>query len=289
MATYDATVASMWRYPVKSMLGETVDAVVIGERGLAGDRAYALVDEETGFVVSAKNPRRWGRLFACRSEYLEPPAIGADPPPVRITLPDGTVLRSDDRDANATLTRVLGRAVRLEMHAPDTPIIEDQAPDTDDIPEDVRGQVSNGQIALLAPPGTFFDCAAVHVMTTSSLAAASAAYPGGRFDPMRFRPNVLVDSGADGGFVENGWVGGPLRVGAEAELNMVMSTPRCVMTTLAQGDGDLPADRGILATIVRENRFEIPGLGPNACLGVYGMVTTGGAVAVGDPVRVGAA
>jgi hypothetical protein len=104
---------------------------------------------------------------------------------------------------------------------------------------------------------------------------------------MRFRPNVLVDSGADTGFVENAWVGGPLRVGADAVLNIVMSAPRCVMTTLPQGD--LPADKGILQTIGRENRFDIPGLGPSSCLGVYGMVSAGGAVSVGDPVRVGPA
>lgn len=285
MATNDATVASMWRYPVKSMLGEVVDSVGIDERGLAGDRAYALIDAETGFVVSAKNPRRWARLFAFRAEYLEPPAVGADPPPVRITLPDGTALRSDDPGVDAALSSAVGRAVRLQTRAPEAPIIEDLAADVDDIPVELRGTVHEGQIALLAPPGTFFDCASVHVMTTSSLAAAAAAYPGGRFDPMRFRPNVLVDTGAGAGFVENGWVGGPLRFGADAVLDVVMSAPRCVMTTLPQGD--LPADKGILQTIGRENRFDIPGLGPSSCLGVYGMVSAGGNVAVGDQVRVG--
>jgi len=287
MATNDATVASMWRYPVKSMLGEVIDSVTIDERGLAGDRAYALVDAETGFVVSAKNPRRWGMLFACRAEYLEPPVAGDDPAPVRITLPDDTTVRSDDRDADDALSRALGREVRLQTRAPDAPTIEDLAADVEDIPAAVRGTVHEGQIALLSPPGTFFDCAAVHVMTTSSLAAVAAAYPGGRFDPMRFRPNVLVDTGSAGGFVENAWVGGPLRVGADAVFDLVMSAPRCVMTTLAQAD--LPADKGILQTIGRENRFDIPGLGPSSCLGVYGMVTASGAVTAGDPVRVGAA
>ncbi len=286
MAPNDATVASMWRYPVKSMLGEKIDAVAIGERGLAGDRAYALVDVETGFVLSAKNPRRWGMLFACKAEYLEPPATSDDPPPVRITMHDGTALRSDDGDADDVLSRALGRAVRLQKHAPDAPTIEDMAADVEDIPAEERGQVHHGQIALLSPPGSFFDCAAVHVMTTSSLAAVAAAHPDGRFDPARFRPNVLVDSGAAVGFVENAWVGSEMRVGTDAVFNVVMSAPRCVMTTLAQGD--LPADKGILQAIGRENRFDIPGLGPSSCLGVYGMVSAGGAVTVGDPVGIGA-
>ena len=275
----------MWRYPVKSMLGEVVDTVTISERGLAGDRAYALIDVETGFVLSAKNPRRWGMLFACRAEYLEPPSAGDDPPPVRITMHDGTTLQSDDPDADESLSRALGRAVRLEKRAPDAPRIEDMAADVEEIPVEERGKVHHGQIALLAPPGSFFDCAAVHVMTTSSLAAVSVAYPAGRFDPARFRPNVLVDSGAAAGFVENAWVGRALRVGPDALLDLVMSAPRCVMTTLAQGD--LPADKGILQAIGRENRFDIPGLGPSSCLGVYGMVSAGGAVTVGDAVGVG--
>lgn len=277
----------MWRYPVKSMLGEAVGTAAIGERGLAGDRAYALVDTETRLVVSAKNPRRWGMLFACRAEYLEAPEPADVPPPVRITLPDGATVRSDAPDANEVLSRALGRAVALRTRAPEEPMIEDLASDVDDIAPELRGKVHRGHIGLLSPPGAFFDAAPVHVLTTSSLAAVAGAYPEGRFDPLRFRPNVLVESGATGGFVENAWVGGPLRVGTDAVLDVVLSVPRCIMTTLAQGD--LAADDGILQTIGRENRFDIPGLGPSSCLGVYGMVSTGGSVSVGDPVRVGTA
>src|SRR5437868_8570901 len=109
MAPDDAAVAAIWRYPVKSMRGETLATVAVGERGLAGDRAYALVDTETGLVVSAKNPRRWGSMFAFRSEFLEVPDLDAAPPPVRITLPDGTPVRSDDHDVHDVLSRALGR------------------------------------------------------------------------------------------------------------------------------------------------------------------------------------
>jgi hypothetical protein len=59
-----------------------------------------------------------------------------------------------------------------------------------------------------------------------------------------------------------------------------MSVPRCVMTTLPQDD--LPRDKTILQTVTRENRFDIPGLGPSSCVGVYGLVSTGGAIACGD-------
>ena len=64
------SVVTVWRYPVKSMMGEQLNDSSVTERGLAGDRAYALVDIETGKVVSAKNPRKWGNLFEFRAAFV---------------------------------------------------------------------------------------------------------------------------------------------------------------------------------------------------------------------------
>ena len=260
------TVAALWRYPVKSMLGEEVDRSAVGERGLAGDRAYALVDRDTGKVVSGKNPGRRGAvMFECRAAFLEPPDSGADPPPVLVTLPDGSTVRSDDAGVDDVISRAVNRPVALRSRAPEHAVIDDE------------------QIALLSPPGTFFDAAPVHVVTTASLDALGAAAPAGRFDARRFRPNILVATD-EAGFVDNGWVDTALHVGSDVALHLVMAVPRCVMTTLAQDD--LPADKQILQTVNRENRIDIPGMGPNPCIGVYGLVTTGGAVARDDVVRV---
>lgn len=286
MSANGATVAGMWRYPVKSMLGEQLDTTTIGERGLAGDRAYALLDVETGNIASAKNPRRWGMLFECRAEYLDAPDPTGDAPAVRMTLPDGTIVRSDDHDVDDVLSRALGRAVHLTTQAPAKVMISQYVPVVEGAPDERSDTVSVGQIALLAPSGTFFDAAPLHVVTTASLAALSAAYPSGQFDALRFRPNLLIDAGDARGFVENAWVGRELRVGSEVGLDVVLSAPRCVMTTLAQGE--LPADKGILQTIARENRFEIRGLGPSSCVGVYGLVTATGSVALGHEVAIAA-
>jgi hypothetical protein len=57
------TTASIWRYPVKSILGEELNSSNVSERGLVGDRAYALIDKETSKVASAKNPRKMGKAF----------------------------------------------------------------------------------------------------------------------------------------------------------------------------------------------------------------------------------
>ena len=55
------SVVSLWQYPVKSMMGEELNATEVTERGLLGDRAYALVDSSDGKVATAKNPRKWPR------------------------------------------------------------------------------------------------------------------------------------------------------------------------------------------------------------------------------------
>ena len=83
-------VVSLWRYPVKSMMGEELNATEVTERGLLGDRAYALVDRADGKAATAKNPRKWPRLFDFRAIFIAPARAAAPVPPVRIALPDGS-------------------------------------------------------------------------------------------------------------------------------------------------------------------------------------------------------
>src|SRR5687768_14567917 len=107
-----ARIASIWRYPVKSMLGEPMDGCELGPAGIVGDRAYALIDVADGKVASAKNPRKWGALLTCRATYL-------DSGVAEITLPDGTCVRTDDPEVDAVLSELVGRPVRLSSTAPD--------------------------------------------------------------------------------------------------------------------------------------------------------------------------
>jgi len=48
------SIVALWRYPVKSMLGEESNAAEVTKRGLSGDRAYALVDSTDGTVASGQ-------------------------------------------------------------------------------------------------------------------------------------------------------------------------------------------------------------------------------------------
>ena len=112
------SVVSLWRYPVKSMMGEELNAADVTQRGLFGDRAYALVDSSNEKVASAKNPRKWAKLFDFRTALAEPARSGEKIPPVHVELPDGNVVTSEQSDTNQVLSDVLGREVTLETRQP---------------------------------------------------------------------------------------------------------------------------------------------------------------------------
>lgn len=272
------TVNALWRYPVKSMLGHLVESSDLGVRGLSGDRAFAIVDSETGKIVSAKNPRRWPAMFQFSARYLG--SQNGDAAAVEITLPDGSTTSSDNADSDRRLSDALGRDVRLTNVAPEKPGLEEYWPDMGGLEH--RETVTDERIGRAAP-GTFFDFSPLHIVTTSSLARFSELYPEGRFDVRRFRPNIVVDTPKEG-FVENEWVGQVLEIGDAIRLKVVIPMPRCVMTTLPQAE--LPADSGILRTVAEHNRPTIPGLDkPMASVGIAATVISGGSIQAGDEVR----
>jgi uncharacterized protein YcbX len=283
-------ISEIWRYPVKSMLGERREQVDVATTGVEGDRAYAVIDRADGKVASAKNPRKWRVLLSCAAEFVAEPVPGEGPPQVRITLPDGRVVTSDDPDIDAALSDAVGRPVTLASTAPQGstfeetwPDIEGMAPsefiDSTRVRTDEGESVSDLALGLAAAPGSFFDLAPVHLVTSSSLDELARRQPNSRFVVQRFRPNFVISAPADG-FIENDWVGATLQLGPTASVSMMMPTMRCVMTTLAQGD--LPDDRGVLRAATDHNRIEISGLGHWACVGAYASVLTPGTVSLGD-------
>jgi MOSC domain-containing protein len=264
------SVVSLWRYPVKSMLGEELNATEVTKGGLVGDRAYALVDSSDGKVASAKNPRKWPQLFDFRAALAHAPRAGVKVPPVCITLPDGTIVDSGQADVHQTLSKALNRAVTLSTSSAQlAATAEEYWPDIEGL--DHRDTVTDFGL----PEGTFFDCAFVHLLTTATLDRLRMLYPQGRFEVRRFRPNIVVETGkAEQDFVENAWIGRMLAIGDAVRLSITGPCARCVMTTLPQGD--LPKDSGILRTAAQHN---------HANVGVYASVLQGGKVRRGDSIR----
>jgi len=276
------SVVSLWRYPVKSMMGEELNATDVTQRGLLGDRAYALVDSSTEKVASAKNPRKWAKLFDFRAALAEPVRTGEKIPPVHVALPDGTIVTSEQSDTNQILSSVLGREVTLQTREPAqqevvettlpnpwTRTYEEYWPDMEDLT--YRDTITHEAM----PEGTFFDLAVTHILTTATIDRLRELYPQGRFEARRFRPNIVVEpSSGEEGFIEDEWVGKTLVIGDEVRIDITDPCPRCVMTTLPQGD--LPKDPGILRTAAQHNQVNV---------GVYGAVRRGGTIGRGDPVR----
>jgi len=281
------TVRELWRYPVKSMGGERIEATEVGERGVHGDRLWAVRDEDRGVLTNAK---RIPKLLLCAARYVREPAPDVGPgtvPDVVITLPDGTTVRSDEPGVHARLSEVLGKTVTLcslrpasdrEHYRAVKSTADERREQFAVAPGEPLPDFSMIPMAKLlelaryaTPPGTYFDAAALHVVTTSSLAALRALAPAD-FDARRFRANVVADTAGHDGLLEAGWTGGTLALGA-CETFVDCATPRCSMPTRAQPE--LHADPSVLKTIAQH---------AERCLGAYATVSRAGAVRVGDPV-----
>ena len=283
------TIEALWRFPVKSMLGEELDAADLNEGGIVGDRAYAIRDRETGKVASAKHSKRWPDLLACRAAFVEPPRPGDDLPPVRIELADGNSVRSEAADVDAVLSRFFGRDVELARAAQNGYTIDQYHPDLENYdPEGHRDEVVEAQLGAAffnerglpsaVPEDSFFDLFPLSVLTTSTLDQLGDLEPQSRFDVRRFRMNVIVKT-PERGFVENEWLGRTLAIGDDVQVGVALPDPRCCMPGLAQED--LPRDPQVLKALARHNRVDVAGsLFP--CAGVYAVAEAAGTIRKGD-------
>jgi uncharacterized protein len=274
------TVTTLRRYPVKSMLGENLDASDVSLRGLARDRRLAVVSRRTGKVASAKYPRLWRDLLTLSAEALDDAA--------RITLPGGKSVCSTDPDVDEVLSALLNEPVTLTATPPPGASLDRAVPEAV-LRDGIKAQVPAELIEIGAgsPPGTFVDFAPLHLLTTATLDRIAELSPYRRAHLERYRPNVVIRTEAEG-FAENHWLGRDLRVGHDLVLRVIARTPRCAVPTLAHGD--LPRDAEALRVLARNNRVTpLAGLDPEPCAGVYAEVLRPGRIRVGDAVRVRAA
>ena len=271
-------IKALYHYPVKSMAGVPVDTVELGPTGVVGDRVFAL-RERDGRIVTAK---RTTHLLECKARFLTPPKAG-QLPEVEIELPDGTRLSSRDPGISGQLSSFLGREVSFEPWQAaqqnygeldaetifaDVPIQEALAGKKRQLPPDA----DRYDLA----PGTFFDSAHLHLLTTGTLEHLQTLIGAdASLDVRRFRPNILIETEPElNGFVEDGWLGKELLIGDHVTIVEIWPTLRCVMTTLPQQE--LPKDPRILRTIVKAHENH---LGVFAATGVAGMIQ------VGDPIQ----
>lgn len=290
MSAAPLRVAEIWRYPVKSMGGERLEAAEVGPRGIPWDRGWAVRDEQAAAIRSA---RYIPRLLLCSARYLPGTDAGLVPH-VEITLPDGATVRSDDREVDRRLSDAIGRPLTLWSLKPDDQVEhlrlgpkamvtgdlqsemrllfglddDEPLPDLSGIPPKLLRELGE----LAAPRGTYFDAFPIDLLTTSSIRHLQRQVPDVVLDVRRFRPNFLVDDGgASDEPREREWVGRAVRLG-QAELDVVMECPRCTIIA-AEQQGGIARDSSITRSIVRTMR---------QCISVYCNVRSPGRVAVGD-------
>ena len=275
------TVAALRRYPVKSMLGEDVDAGDVTFTGLAGDRQLAVVSRTTGKIASAKFPRLWRDLLTLSAAAADDPAADGA---VRITLPEGKIVWSSDAGVDAILSGLLDEPVTLTATPVPGAALDRAVPEAvlrDGVDAQVPAELM--EIGGGGPPGTFVDFAPLHLLTTSTLDRIAELSPHGRADLERYRPNIVIRTTA-AGFTENDWLERILRVGDDLVLRVIARTPRCAVPTLAHGP--LPRDPDALRVLARHNRVEpLDSLDPEPCAGVYAEVLRPGRIRTGDQVR----
>ena len=265
------------------MAGQSLPRAELTERGVLGDRVWALRDEASGGFRCGK---RYSPLMSMKARLDAEPTQQAPSPQATIQLPDGRTVTTGDSGVNERLSEALGAEVSLWplLPASDTAHYRRRPPPpgtdveaylrevfarTDDEPLPDLSSFPQTLSTYESPPGTYFDAFALLLVTEASLAALSAASAAAVFDVRRFRPNVVLSTPAHG-FVENGWAGRTARLG-QARLRFEMACPRCVMTT--HPVDELPRDPGIMRTLVREN---------DGNLGIYANVVKAGVVTVGD-------
>jgi MOSC domain-containing protein len=209
-------VLEIWRFPVKSLLGERLDRAELGGQGVAGDRGWALFDVATGFGLTARRVPEL--LFA--AGRLRPDGAA------EVVLPDGTVTRDDD-----VLSDWAGRRVAL---LPADAVAGDRRYEN---PADVEDETGRWN-PFSGADGAFHDNADARVTLVSTGTL-------GDWDRRRFRANVVL-----AGAGEDDLVGRRVGAGA-ARLDVVRRVPRCVLTTRPQGGG-IGRDTGVLKTVHRE-------------------------------------
>lgn len=270
-------VDQLWVYPVKSMMGSTVDTIELSTLGIIGDRHWAIRDLERGGIRGAKKIGELMQFSATRDDSNNT---------VTITCPDGSVIISSDADVHQKLSHGLNHQVQLEsLPANNNPDYFRRGPaDSTDPLTELRGIFGREEDEPLpnfaafppevaefeSPPGTHHDCWPLMVMTTSALTAMQQALPDSHVDIKRFRPSIVINT-TEPGHPEFSWTGKRAQLGT-AIIEFLEPCPRCVMIT-RRINNEIPEDRAILRHVVRDL---------NQNVGVYARVITPGTISLDD-------
>lgn len=237
-------VAELWRYPVGSVGGETVELLKVNADQVVGDRIFRVVRLGSLKAIFGAHVYGFASLLDARAVLDE----SRNDMTVTVVLPDGDACRADDPEAGEWLSRYLGRPVQL-------------------LPTKASWAKESSMIAVPALP-----VAPMHIVSTAALAELASLLPESAITSTRFRANVVIRTHAASGFIERSWVGRRLRIGA-ATVAITENVRRCPMTSLAQPG--LPRDPDIYRVIQQATAKEF---------GVYATPLSATSIRKGDTV-----
>ena len=268
-------VAALWRYPVKSMLGERVEAADLDVDGVVGDRRWGVRRLTTGRLASAKKTRPFGGLLHWTASMVDDN--------VEVRSPDGEVWLAGDPALDEALSAAFGESVAMAAMEADRE--ESYDIEWEQIPGALPGVTMKAPVAGYTASSSFVDASAVHLVTTGSIDHLSSLI-GAQVPVERFRPTALLrslDDEGSAGFSDLDWGEVSATLGGVG-LRMGGPTPRCVMTTLSQSG--LEQDRGPLQALSANARRDTA-IGRMPCLGTMAEVQSSGNVRIGDRFALG--
>ena len=276
----------IYRYPLKSAVGENTDATTIGKNGVWADRIWALYDLKKEEITGG---RKIPKILTLRSKLMAS-SKASNQLDIEIKFPDGSIKLSSDPDVSECLSSYLDKSVKL------FPILDksnkkhysiakknnsaqlrrllglnpnDELPDFGEWP--LKMLLDKSKYTTI--PGTYFDCDSLHIVSTSSIDTMKKYDPQNEFEIERFRPNLYIETIPElEGFVEQGWIGHDLKIG-ETTINCSSPTPRCSIPGASQYG--LESNRKVSRSVYRFAQQKI---------GIYAKCPIDGEINIGDEV-----
>jgi len=253
-------VASLWRYPVKSMRGEELREVFAGFPGLYGDRAFAFVSSSARKGFPYFTAREQNQMLRFRAVYRHEE---------RMALPP-----------NLAEAEAIGTGLTPRYADPADQMVDVQTPAGDVLAVDdprlierlCEGVRAGHDLTLVRSERAQTDCRPVSIITLQTVRQLGEE-AGAELDPRRFRANLYVDLANDAGFSEDAWVGRRIQNGSRALLAVIKRDQRCVMITLDPETGQ--ANPEVMRRVAK---------GHDGAAGVYAAVLIEGVIRPGDSV-----
>jgi uncharacterized protein len=255
-------VETLWRYPVKSMRGESLPEMFAGFSGIYGDRLFAFRSSATPVGFPYLTGRECDQMLLYRPRFRDPQ---------KAARPSN---QAEAEDISPGLNHLPADAAELTVDV-ETPSGEVLAIDDPELAQQLRAIAGQDHaLTLLHSDRAMTDCRPISLFSLQT-AKQLGDEVGTALDKRRFRANVYLDLVGAEGFSENSLVGRRIQIGSKVVVSVLERDPRCKMITL-DPDTALPSPE-ILRKVAQSH---------DGMAGVYGAILIEGTLRVGDPVEV---